>query len=138
MQGMLETAELAKAYIEAGIATFTLESQRTNKHITYRIRKSKDSEVSFVSLLTGSDNESSFTYVGLYEGGNLRLTRKSKLTDDSVPVRAFRYFANGLKKGEIAPDLKVFHSGKCGRCGRKLTVPSSIVSGLGPECAKRG
>ena len=24
--------------------------------------------------------------------------------------------------------------GKCGRCGRKLTVPSSIESGLGPHC----
>jgi hypothetical protein len=28
------------------------------------------------------------------------------------------------------------HEGKCGRCGRLLTVPSSIESGIGPECSK--
>lgn len=31
--------------------------------------------------------------------------------------------------------LQVWHEGRCGRCGRKLTVPSSIETGLGPECA---
>jgi hypothetical protein len=29
----------------------------------------------------------------------------------------------------------VWHEGRCGRCGRKLTVPESIESGFGPECA---
>lgn len=28
-------------------------------------------------------------------------------------------------------------SGRCWRCNRKLTVPSSIESGIGPECASK-
>lgn len=32
--------------------------------------------------------------------------------------------------------VEVWHEGSCGRCGRKLTVPSSIETGLGPECAE--
>ena len=27
-----------------------------------------------------------------------------------------------------------WHEGRCGRCGRKLTVPESIEAGYGPEC----
>jgi hypothetical protein len=33
--------------------------------------------------------------------------------------------------------LEVWHEGRCGRCGRRLTVPESIESGLGPECATK-
>ena len=30
----------------------------------------------------------------------------------------------------------VYHSGTCSRCGRVLTTPESIRSGLGPVCAE--
>jgi hypothetical protein len=32
------------------------------------------------------------------------------------------------------PRCTVHHEGRCGRCGRTLTVPESIESGFGPEC----
>jgi hypothetical protein len=32
------------------------------------------------------------------------------------------------------PNLEIWHEGRCGRCGRKLTVPESIHNGYGPEC----
>jgi hypothetical protein len=38
---------------------------------------------------------------------------------------------------ELPKGLKVHHEGRCCRCGRKLTVPESIETGLGPECASR-
>jgi len=34
-----------------------------------------------------------------------------------------------------SPDIEVWHSGECSRCGRKLTDPTSIEGGLGPVCA---
>ena len=40
-----------------------------------------------------------------------------------------------INQGRMPLTLTVFHDGKCGRCGRKLTVPESIQSGLGPVCA---
>jgi hypothetical protein len=33
--------------------------------------------------------------------------------------------------------VEFWHEGKCCRCGRKLTVPASIASGIGPECATK-
>jgi hypothetical protein len=32
--------------------------------------------------------------------------------------------------------IEIWHEGKCGKCGRQLTVPSSIETGIGPECIK--
>ena len=31
---------------------------------------------------------------------------------------------------------EVWHEGRCGKCGRVLTVPESLILGLGPECAQ--
>ena len=33
--------------------------------------------------------------------------------------------------------VEIWHEGKCGKCGRPLTVPSSIENGLGPSCLKK-
>lgn len=33
--------------------------------------------------------------------------------------------------------LLYYHEGRCGRCARRLTVPESIINGIGPECAKK-
>lgn len=34
--------------------------------------------------------------------------------------------------------LSYYHEGRCGRCRRKLTVPESIINGIGPVCAAKG
>jgi hypothetical protein len=33
--------------------------------------------------------------------------------------------------------MELWHEGRCGKCGRALTVPESIESGLGPVCESR-
>jgi hypothetical protein len=43
---------------------------------------------------------------------------------------------NKLKVGKLQDFVEVWHEGTCGKCGRALTVPSSIENGLGPECIK--
>ena len=40
-------------------------------------------------------------------------------------------------KARIPEHLEIFHEGRCCACGRKLTTPESILSGIGPECAKK-
>jgi hypothetical protein len=68
----------------------------------------------------------------------VRLTKASRLGDDSTPVRVVRW-ALGLIWGEksVPEGYAVHHEGRCGRCGRPLTVPSSIETGLGPDCAAK-
>jgi hypothetical protein len=36
--------------------------------------------------------------------------------------------------GVLGRLLEVWHEGRCGRCGRALTVPESVERGIGPEC----
>lgn len=129
----------ALSFILAGRATVTLASQRTGKHYTYKISKTKkENSPLFVQLMTGPDNESSFTYMAcIFERKNLRWTAKSCVPYDSPPFAAFRYTFERLVAGEMPQGVGVYHHGKCGACGRKLTVPESIENGLGPHCAAR-
>jgi hypothetical protein len=142
---MFHDATDIRNFVLAGKAVITLESKKTGKHYTYRIRQATDHNGNptnrwFVSLLTGPDNTRSYTYLGLIDGDEavFRLTAKSKMTDDAPPVAGFRFMWRWVNEQKAIPDaLAVRHDGHCGRCHRPLTVPESIDRGLGPECYKR-
>lgn len=128
-----------KSFVLAGNSTFTLVSQKSNKRFTYRVRVAKDNpNLFFVSVLNGPDNESSYGYFGLIRAGKFAPGRpeKVKVGKDALSVRAFAWFFDTLMAGEIGEQVEFWHEGKCCRCGRKLTVPSSIAKGIGPECVK--
>ncbi len=135
------TNKLEKNFFFGGNATFTVESLKSGEHKTFKIRKGKVSPMYpvasyFVSLLSGPDNENSFSYIGIVnpETGNLRLTKNSKRNEGSPDVVVFNWVMKHLFTDGIYPNAKVHHEGKCGCCGRKLTVPESIERGIGPEC----
>ncbi len=130
-----------KRFMLGGHATFTLQGIRDR--YTYRINR-KDPEPGsrwtepayFVALLTGPDNTADYTYVGMLDvhTGMIRLTKASKYQADSQPVKAFNWAAGRVWRGVTIEPARFYHMGRCGRCGRALTVPSSIASGFGPEC----
>ena len=140
-------------YIFAGHATVTLKSEKTGKHFTYKITKSKNNEkIFFVSLLTGPDNTHDYQYLGRlkrslfvenkfmgsYDGFDFAITKASVCTNETSPAYlAFDYFINHLKRREIANQLSVYHIMGCGKCGRPLTDPESISRGLGKICAEK-
>ena len=116
-------------FMLAGNATFTIVSKKTGVRFTYKVKASKD--VHFVSLLTSPDE---YTFLGtIFEGSKFVYGRRSLIAIDAPSVQAFTWFWQDVE----TPRVDFFHAGKCGRCGRELTVPESIESGLGPECAKR-
>lgn len=136
---------ISKQFATAGDAIFTIETP--NDHYTFRIQHVEKNdrwpESWFVKMLTGPDNTSDYSYVGKLEPfeGQLRLTNKSKLTADSYPVKLFnRVMARVWSEDHAAYEQHGYvthHEGRCGRCGRALTVPESIENGIGPECAKK-
>jgi hypothetical protein len=135
--------EDARAFALAGNAILTLQSLKTGLHFTYKVRQAKDKqtgqpqpELYFVSLLSNGspDDESSFGYLGMIRGGQFSLTRASRATDGAASVKAFRFFWESTQLHEA---LVVRHEGRCGRCGRTLTVPESIDRGIGPDCAEQ-
>jgi hypothetical protein len=144
-RGRLTTwAEICKFTI-AGNATFTLVSKRTGTRFTFKVTVAKDADTKFfVGLLNGPDNNADYVYMAmLYALSNgqhqLVFTRGSKVTRDAVSARAFQWFVDMMNcaRGAALALLEFWHEGRCGRCGRKLTVPESVAAGIGPECAGR-
>jgi hypothetical protein len=135
-QTAMSTASF-KTFLSAGKAIFTIQSHKTGTRFTYRVRMSKDQRVFFVSVLTGADNTSAYTFIGtLKPGVGYVHSHKSPIGPDAPSAVAFAWLWRNLKTGvDVAAKADLYHEGKCGRCGRCLTVPESIKTGLGPDCA---
>ena len=121
-------------YIKAGNATFTFANPK-NERYTYKVKYSKKINQHFVYLLTGANNETDYTYMGMFAFDRVQMTRKSKYKADSIPVKVFNYAMTVISGyNELLNGYFLEHDGHCGRCGRKLTTPESIKAGLGPVC----
>lgn len=129
-----------KNFMFAGKARFTLENTSKGTHLTYRVSACKDKPgLFFVSVLTGSDNTNSYTYLGTIRDGVYEHGRKSTISASAPSAKAFTLFYTLVSKQyPFPPSLAYHHEGRCGRCGRVLTVPESLRSGIGPECARSG
>jgi|SRR6478752_825415 len=126
------------AFVLAGNATFTVRSEQSGNRFTFKVRKPSETSPHFVSVLTGSDNENDFSFLGSIFGGKVYSHgRKSSISAESLSARAAQWVVSKVIKGEPLNGCEVWHAGRCGRCNRKLTVPESIETGLGPECATK-
>lgn len=134
-------------FVLGGHAVFTLKSVKTGVRFTYRaVRPKKDSEAPvFVSLLMGADNTSDYRYIATLFSNErvvLRHTKKSAVAPDAKSFKALDYLIRVVQHPEapeqLPAEIEFWHQGSCGRCGRPLTDPTSIASGLGPVCAAKG
>lgn len=139
------TAAEVLAYMFAGNATFTFRSLRTGTRFTYNVKmadKKNENDVNekpafFVKVLSGPDNTSDYTYIGMIHGATFGVTKASRHMANAPSVQTLTwalktFFANVT---EMPAQMEVWHTGRCGRCGRPLTVPESVASGIGPDCA---
>ena len=142
-QGRMNDPRAILAFMTAGKATVTFRSAESGARFTYKIkfapkRSESDPDTWFVQLLNGPDNTADFCYIGILRTVNGALqymwTAKARVGQDTPSVKAFQWALGNLVKDALPNSLEVYHEGRCGRCGRKLTVPESISSGFGPEC----
>lgn len=119
-------------FMLAGNATVTARNPDRDTHVTYKIRQPREGSPHFVSVLTGGEQ---YRYVGtIFDRRDFRLSAKSP-RPDAPSVRAFRWLWDRLIAGASIAPAELWHSGRCGRCGRELTDPASIARGIGPVCA---
>lgn len=118
-------------------ATATIVNEATGNRITVRFRKPKNFNAVLVDLMTGSDNVTDFTFLGTLRGENVIVSPKSRVAGEKAVLaqKILNWTIAHAQKDDLRT-VRVLHEGKCGRCGRKLTVPESIDTGLGPECVK--
>ena len=140
---MFTKVEDIKKFVLAGNATVTLVSMKTGVRYTYKVTRAKDKQTGedrdfyFVGLLNGPDNENSYAYIGMINGFGQFVPAnpmRTKVKPDAPSMKGFKFFWGYISEDMIPPQMEVWHEGKCGRCGRKLTVPESLINGLGPEC----
>ena len=131
--GLLKN-ESALEFILAGNATVTFLNTQSKNRFTFKVSKPKDSDVHFVSVLTGPDT---YTFLGTILNNNFKSSKKSTIQESAQSFQVFKFVFDRLKTKNLPDVIEIYHEGKCGRCGRALTVPESIVSGFGPECVKK-
>lgn len=127
-------------------------------HRTLRIRTQKaDAKFApgsqLIGLLTGSDNTSSYTSFaaigplnerqrseGLIGPDDLNPWREHKGTDTAKIGQVLLSLLLQDRLGQNLSKLgyTVELSKRCSRCFRVLTHPTSLETGIGPECAKKG
>jgi len=121
-------------FIFAGNSIFTFLNTKTNNRFTYKVKKSKNSDIFFVYVLTSPDV---YTYIGFHKNNNFIYSRKSIINQDSQSIKVYEYVIKKLINNTLFDFIEVWHEGLCGKCGRKLTVPTSIKIGIGPECLNK-
>lgn len=144
VQGRKLESNEVRRFVLAGYSIFTILNTETGKRFTFQINKLDaedsytDRELYFVKVLTGGDNTSDYTFIGtIFDQKSFRHSRKSRIGEDALSVRAFKWFFPNLDRLEKFPQVEIWHEGYCGRCGAPLTVPESIECGYGPVCAKK-
>ena len=128
-----ETAARTLAYILAGNGKFTIRSKASSVTFKYTVEaSSRDPNTLFVNYKRD--------YIGFIRGRRLIAGKKGR--PSTASYKALEYALKLLDKYTQLPidaykqtSLEVWHEGVCGRCGRTLTNPDSIASGIGPVCA---
>jgi len=123
-------------FIFGGKAIFTIESAITGKWFTFKVQKPRDGNKSvfWVSVMSGKDNNTSYSYMGTIFNGRFKSTAKSRISEDAQCYKAFKCFYDLLVSSKLHPKINFYHSGKCACCGRRLTTPESVKTGIGPIC----
>lgn len=136
----ITSAADALTFVKGGKARFTIVSQKTGTRFTFKVTLSKDEGAFFVNL---ADNESIFSMVGFMknDGRPLELIASRKGwaqgVQDTASFKAFSWMVGWLERGDLPEALEFWHEGQCCACGRALTDPQSIASGIGPVCKSR-
>lgn len=136
---------ISREFLTAGQAIFTVDNGK-GLHYTYRVEKATERAQPkpnlpptwFVSLLTGPNNTNDYSYIGVLRNEQFVLTSKSRLPKDATAIKVITW-AIGIIYGrnKLPEGYSIRHEGRCGKCGRPLTTPESIESGIGPVCAGR-
>lgn len=140
--GLIDTSHALK-YILAGNSVLTFVNIEKNTHVTFRVKQNKKKKhIYYVSALNGPNNMSHYKFfasIYAYEGKApvyYFSDNHAKISRDTTSVKAFEHIFSHLVAGHIFKNLEIWHSSHCCRCGRFLTVQSSIAAGMGPYCGK--
>lgn len=124
---------ISTEFLTAGRAIFTVSNGRGD-HYTFKLGRIRDNDSTLKAfVLKGSDNTRDYDFLCLVKAADLTLFKPVKRK--AVRVLAWALdVAKGIKS--LPPGYTLEHAGRCGKCGRLLTEPESLKTGIGPACRK--
>jgi hypothetical protein len=133
MEYRLNDTELIKAFIYGGKAEFVIKSAASGKHWVFKIQSARDDARKFFVRQRYYESKlgDEFNYIGLIYDN----TYRAKVRDKSEQI--ISHLLNFLQRGELHPQFEFYHIGRCSRCSRPLTNPTSIQRGMGDYCASK-
>jgi hypothetical protein len=110
-------------------------------HVTFKVAAARFApDKTQISVLTGSNNERSYTGFGFITTAGVRKWRSSEVSERVIAAAEFLVTGNITEARDNFLNLaeaNAISSGNCLACLRTLTVPASVHRGLGPDCAAR-
>jgi len=146
MANELTTSEDAIRFITGGNALFTITSEKTGKHYTYKVAKKRGEDDSplFVRCLSNGVNTDweNQLYLGTLVQNvedKCLFVRPGAKGSTGPAANALNWTLRQLTEhgDDIHPDVRIQHEGRCCACNRVLTDPTSIDLGIGPECRSK-
>lgn len=152
--GQITSLADVRRFLTGGHARFTLVSKKTGQRKTFQVRREpRTTSPWFVDLLVGPENTSDYKYLAFLwdrDGKGYLGVKPAKDRWGEDAYRVFEWLVHRLNVTRNVDDpvtaaredelfnaqAEFWHSGSCARCGRELTDPDSIRTGLGPVCAE--
>lgn len=127
-------------YIHAGKGEVTLASPSGIAHsYLFSMPRNASDFPEGTIFVYALHNDKKF-YIGmLTELNEFRLTARSYFNADTEVVRGAAYIAKMATCQDLVDttSMQLYHSGKCCRCGRKLTSAKALECGMGRLCRFR-
>lgn len=133
MNGHIIDNSKALDFILAGKSLFTVKNSQSQNRFTFKVTKHKKEDIFFVKVLT---NPNVYEFIGTIIDKSFYHSKKSRISSNSQSFKVFSYILNKLNDKSLPSFIEIWHEGHCGKCGKTLTDPDSIITGFGPFCSK--
>lgn len=135
----LTSCEDIRNYIYGGRGIVKLESPSGDYHF-YMFEKPVETDVfpeDVIFVYAIHEQEKKF-YLGMIEDDKFRLTRHSRFLPDTDIVKGAYFIMKMMKSQQLIDNtpMRIYHTGICARCGRKLESPDALKYGIGRKCRK--
>jgi len=123
----------------AGRSALTLFNPSTGQYVKIKVQRGKDqygepNNFYFLRMALLDDGEKGYHYVGAYRSDTNVFIPSKKKDTTTRELKIANFLLQAIHNPQSISTLEIQHAGECCRCGRTLTHPESIQTGLGPEC----
>lgn len=129
----IDISDFFDPFIHDGVVTVT--SSRTGEHRTFKVETVRSGDLAGKRILSIGNHEKGFFGFAFVDSFNLSI--KVWWRKDTEFYRKSAKMFENLRSHVASGEISIQASGKCRRCGRPLTNPESIRTGLGPYCREQ-